>query len=264
MGRSQVARNRTQGRPGNKGRGRGRTSGNTDSSVSRRVVNNDDKILGSNAWRFEQKNSDMDTDSKSCAEKLSCGKDLSTSTFYEEASQGIDTYRGPSHDSIGFHSMDLGDSNASTINNNSQNFSTRINTSLLSIALKNLPMEEWMRMPQRHVGFIDQRDVKNKDGKNSTNIPHVLLCGEDANAIDPNHRLGDKSNKTMDIGGSEDPDMDKKDGNNMSPTETLNISPQSKDLSLRDEGHERSEKYDHSVDDEETEDLDSWLDSVIS
>eukprot|EP00555_Chaetoceros_dichaeta_P011426 CAMPEP_0198258928 /NCGR_PEP_ID=MMETSP1447-20131203/8237_1 /TAXON_ID=420782 /ORGANISM="Chaetoceros dichaeta, Strain CCMP1751" /LENGTH=252 /DNA_ID=CAMNT_0043946181 /DNA_START=29 /DNA_END=787 /DNA_ORIENTATION=- len=252
MGRSQVARNRTQGRPGNKGRGRGRTSTTTDSSVSRRVVN-DDKNLGSNAWRFERKDSDLDTDLKSCAENLSCGKDLSTSTFYEEATQGIDTYRGPSHDSIGFHSMDLDGRSTSTIDNDSQNFSTRINTSLLSIALKNLPMEEWMRMPQRHVGFIDQRDVKKKDGKNATNIQHIKLCGEDACAIDPDHGLGDKSNKIMDIGGSEDPDMDKKD-----------VSPQSKDLSLRDEGHERSEKYDHSVDDEDTEDLDSWLDSVIS
>jgi len=264
MGRTQVARNRSQGRPGAKGRGRGKISTTTTTNnISRRVVNNDAETnkLGSNAWRYERKEIDLDTD-------LDRGeKDLST---YDDDGtiQGRGVYKGPSHDVVGLHSMDLDCRSESAINNDNQNLSTRIDASLLSISLNNLPMAEWMRMPQRHADFIDQRKVKNRDGKNTTNMPHISLRGEDVNDIDTNHGPGEKLNQINKDTKSQDYEVDTKDGNDKSVNKTTNVSLHETDLSPIDEGRRRSEEniqvMDVGIMEDSEEDLDSWLDSVIS
>jgi len=223
-----VARNRA-GRSGTKGRGRGSgkergiiSTATTTNNISRQAVTNGvqtTKKLGSNAWRYERKEDDLDTDLGRCAQDLSM--------YDEDIIEGRDAYEGPSHDTVRLDSIDFDFRSLSGIGNGNgngnDNFTTRIDNRLLSISLKTLPMAEWMRMPQRHVDFIDRREVREKDGKNGTHMTDTSFIKRGGNDINADHEACEKSNHTIGDIGLEDYESVTQGGKDETTTKTPNV-----------------------------------------
>ena len=237
MGRSQVQRNRALGRPGQQGRGRGsgRGGGSGRTSSSRRP---DPRTLGDNAFRFER--------AKINTDEVDAGGDEYYDGLLDDinfmSSGGGGEYFGPSYDNAKSEEEDFVDNLDGEVTD-----CWSVDIQSLAHCLSQIPLHERLNVP-RHIG----QHLQNMYGDMGSRKKTLAELREESKCVVSNtipHK------------------MERQITNNLEgdPLPKEDIISEQVDSAIQTVGGGKHENVEEACGgEEEEEDLEAWLDDMIS